>query len=193
MTARGWADPQEPREERVAAGLDREATGAGVCEESAAGPRTSPDPVCRLASLPCPTVDARRVCRASGLAMHLQVYAASNPHARDRWRGRRRRRFSARLTGRRAAAPRLKAATEDAPHHVGEHALLEELLRAALQDAGVVRSIAPLQPRRQALAVAWLTGALDAEVALSVAVVCDALGIDAGALAAAMRARASAS
>jgi hypothetical protein len=58
---------------------------------------------------------------------------------------------------------------------------------AALQDAGVVRSIAPLQPRRQALAVAWLTGTLDAEVALPVTVVCDALGLDASVLAAVVR------
>lgn len=65
------------------------------------------------------------------------------------------------------------------------------LRREALRDAGVVRRIAPLYPRRQALAVAWLTGALDAEVAVPVTVVCDALGIEAGALAAAVRAQAT--
>ena len=74
--------------------------------------------------------------------------------------------------------------------HPGVRALLAELLRAALRDAGVVRTIAPVQPRRQALAVAWLTGTLDAEVALPVTFVCDALGLDAGVLAAAVRARA---
>jgi len=64
-------------------------------------------------------------------------------------------------------------------------ALLVELLREALRDAGVVRSNAPLHPRRQARAVAWLTGTLDDPVALPIGFVCDALGIDAGALAAA--------
>ena len=73
--------------------------------------------------------------------------------------------------------------------HPGVRTLLAELLRAALQDADVVRSIAPVQPRRQALAVAWLTGTLGAEVAVPVAVVCDALGIDASLLAANVRAR----
>jgi hypothetical protein len=52
----------------------------------------------------------------------------------------------------------------------------------------VCGSIAPVQPRRQALAVAWLTGTLEAGVAVPVAVVCDALGIDAGLLAATVRA-----
>jgi hypothetical protein len=51
----------------------------------------------------------------------------------------------------------------------------------------VVRSIAspPLHPRRRALAFAWLTGTLDDQLALPIGFVCDALGIDAGALAAA--------
>lgn len=71
----------------------------------------------------------------------------------------------------------------------GVRALFAVLLREALRDAGVVRSLAPLQPRRQALAVAWLTGTLDAEVALPITVVCDALGLDADVLAAAVRAR----
>ena len=53
----------------------------------------------------------------------------------------------------------------------------------------MVGSIAPVQPRRQALAVAWLTGTLEAGVAVPVAVVCDTLGIDAGLLAATVRAR----
>ncbi len=73
----------------------------------------------------------------------------------------------------------------------GVRALLAELLREALREAGAVRSRAPLHARRQALAVAWLTGTLDAEVALPVAVVCAALDLDATALAAAVRARAT--
>jgi len=71
----------------------------------------------------------------------------------------------------------------------GVRALLAELLREALREAGAVRSRAPLHARRQALAVAWLTGMLDADVVLPVAVVCDALGIDASVLAAIVRAR----
>jgi hypothetical protein len=45
--------------------------------------------------------------------------------------------------------------------------------------------------RLPALARAWLGGQLDCEVALPVALVCDPLGLDAGALAAAVRARAT--
>jgi hypothetical protein len=71
----------------------------------------------------------------------------------------------------------------------GVRALLAELLREALRDAGVVRSHAPPHPRRRALAVAWLTGTLDGEVVVPLGFVCDALGLDAGALAAAVRAR----
>jgi len=71
----------------------------------------------------------------------------------------------------------------------GVRALLVELLREALRDAGVVRRLVPLQPRRQALAVAWLTGTIDDQVVLPVAVVCDTLGIDASVLAAIVRAR----
>jgi len=48
----------------------------------------------------------------------------------------------------------------------GVRALYVELLREALRDAGVVRGIAPLQPRRQALAVAWLTGTIDGDFVL---------------------------
>jgi hypothetical protein len=71
----------------------------------------------------------------------------------------------------------------------GMRALYVELLREALRDAGVMRGIAPLQPRRQALAVAWLTGTIDGDVVLPVAVICDAPGIDASVLAAIVRAR----
>jgi hypothetical protein len=46
-------------------------------------------------------------------------------------------------------------------------------------------------PRRRALAVAWLTGTLDDQVVVPVGFVCDALGLDAGVLAAAVRARAA--
>jgi len=45
--------------------------------------------------------------------------------------------------------------------------------------------IAPTHPRRRALALAWLTGTFDDQVALPIGFVCDALGLDAGALAAA--------
>jgi hypothetical protein len=61
--------------------------------------------------------------------------------------------------------------------------------REAPGDAGVVCGVAPLHPRRRALAVAWLTGTLDDQVRLPVAFVCDALGLDAGVLAAAVRVR----
>jgi hypothetical protein len=71
----------------------------------------------------------------------------------------------------------------------GVRALYAEVLREALRGAGVVRSIAPIHPRRQALAVAWLVGTLDDQVVLPVTVVCDALGIDAGTLAATVRRR----
>ena len=65
------------------------------------------------------------------------------------------------------------------PHPPRDRGRSHEVLR----DAGVVRRIAPLHPRRQALAVAWLTGTLDAEVALPVAWVSDALGIEHASLA----------
>ena len=67
----------------------------------------------------------------------------------------------------------------------GGRALLVELLREALRDAGVMPGIAPTHPRRRALALAWLTGTFDDGVALPIGFVCDALGLDAGALAAA--------
>jgi hypothetical protein len=70
-------------------------------------------------------------------------------------------------------------------------ALLVELLREALRDAGVMAGIAPTHPRRRALALAWLTGTFDGQVAVPVGFVCDALGLDAGALAAAVQARAT--
>jgi hypothetical protein len=73
----------------------------------------------------------------------------------------------------------------------GVRALFVELLREALRDAGMVRSLAPVHPRRQALAVAWLTGTLDDQVVVPVGFVCDALGLDADGLAAAVRARAT--
>jgi len=59
----------------------------------------------------------------------------------------------------------------------GGRALLVELLREALRDAGVVRGIAPLHPRRRVLALAWLTGTLDDQVAVPIGFVCDALGL----------------
>src|SRR5262249_6694757 len=58
-------------------------------------------------------------------------------------------------------------------------------------DEALVRSLAPLHPRRRALAVAWLTGTVDDQVAVPIGFVCDALGLDAGALAAAVQARAT--
>ena len=77
------------------------------------------------------------------------------------------------------------------PDSRGVRAFYAELLRGALRDAGVLRNLAPLQARRQALAVAWLTGTLDDQVALPIGFLCDALRLDAGALAAAVRARAT--
>ena len=73
----------------------------------------------------------------------------------------------------------------------GGRALLVELLREALCDAGVMPGIAPTHPRRRALALAWLTGTFDDGVALPIGFVCDALGLDARLLAAAGRARAT--
>jgi hypothetical protein len=51
----------------------------------------------------------------------------------------------------------------------------------------VVVGHAPLHPRRQGLATAWLLGELDGQVVVPIGYVCDALGLDAGALAAAVR------
>src|SRR5262245_30264861 len=73
----------------------------------------------------------------------------------------------------------------------GVRALLLRLLVDALGDAGLLaapRWCRRGTPRRRELARRWLAGALDAHVALPVALVCDALGLDAGVLAAAVRA-----
>jgi hypothetical protein len=69
------------------------------------------------------------------------------------------------------------------------HRFLAMVLREALRDVGLLPSLAPLQPKRQALAAAWLTGQLDDQVVLPVATVCDGLGLDADALADAVRRR----
>jgi len=53
-----------------------------------------------------------------------------------------------------------------------------------LGDAGVVGGIAPLHPAPGARPWPGLPGTLDDQVALPIGFVCDALGIDAGALAA---------
>jgi hypothetical protein len=83
----------------------------------------------------------------------------------------------------------------------GTHALLARLLLLALVDAGWTldpcttgwHRVAPRQPRRwhgpRLLAQRWLCGELDAEVAVPIGWVCDVLGLDAGVLAAAVRAR----
>jgi hypothetical protein len=78
------------------------------------------------------------------------------------------------------------------PHapRTGERALLARLLVDALGDAGLLaggrgRRRLPRAPRPQP-AARWLEGALSAAVALPVSLVCDALGLDAGALSAAV-------
>ena len=81
-----------------------------------------------------------------------------------------------------------------APHapRTGVRALLVRLLVDALGDAGLLTSgrwHRRGDPRRCALARSWLCGELDAHVAIPVRLVCDALGLDAGMLAAAVRAR----
>src|SRR5262245_13958339 len=71
----------------------------------------------------------------------------------------------------------------------GERALLVRLLVDALGDAGLLadgRWHRRGDPRRCALARAWLCGQLDREVALPVALVADALGVDPAVLAAAV-------
>jgi hypothetical protein len=77
----------------------------------------------------------------------------------------------------------------------GPTALLAGVLANALEDAGVVRlrrfqavppataygrRAARIGPGRRATARAWLTGTLDDQVVVSVQMVCDALGLDAG-------------
>jgi hypothetical protein len=79
------------------------------------------------------------------------------------------------------------------PRTCGPHALLVRLLLDALADAGCLGR-SPRWRRRAGTAVrmnarAWLAGELEDQVALPVATVCDALGLDAAALAAAVRAR----
>jgi len=73
----------------------------------------------------------------------------------------------------------------------GARALVARLLLEALGDAGVLggRWRRRGTPTRREFARRWLQGELDAEVALPAAVVCDALGLDAGALAATVRRR----
>jgi hypothetical protein len=72
----------------------------------------------------------------------------------------------------------------------GERALLVRLLVDALADAGLLASGGRWHrhgnPRRCALARAWLSGQLDREVALPVALVADAVGVDRSVLAAAV-------
>jgi hypothetical protein len=76
----------------------------------------------------------------------------------------------------------------------GVRALLVRLLVEACADAALLaapRWCRRGTPRRCELARRWLCGELDADVALPVRLVCDALGLDAGMLAAAVRARAT--
>jgi hypothetical protein len=58
--------------------------------------------------------------------------------------------------------------------------------RAPRTSAGYSRLADRLARRRRAAATAWLVGALDGEVVVPVQLVCDALGIDPSALAAAV-------
>jgi len=68
-------------------------------------------------------------------------------------------------------------------------ALYARVLWFALVEAGLAPCHARPRPALRMLAQRWLVGELDAEVALPVGWVCDMLGIDAGVLAAAVRAR----
>jgi hypothetical protein len=65
------------------------------------------------------------------------------------------------------------------------------MLWDALIQAGLAPSHGHPRPALRALARRWLAGELEAEVAPAVKVVCTMLGIDAGMLAAAVRARAT--
>jgi hypothetical protein len=79
----------------------------------------------------------------------------------------------------------------DAPR-TGARALLCRLLLEALGDAGLLaggRWRRRGTPTRRELARRWLAGELDAEVALPVRLVCDALGFDAATVTTAVRAR----
>jgi hypothetical protein len=70
---------------------------------------------------------------------------------------------------------------------LGARALVARLLLEAIGDAGVLvggRWHRQGQPERRELARRWLQGELDAQVALPVRLVCGALGLDAGVLAA---------
>jgi hypothetical protein len=73
----------------------------------------------------------------------------------------------------------------------GVRALYARMLWDALVDAGQAPSHGHPRPALRVLARSWLAGELEAEVALPVKVVCTMLGIDAGMLAAAVRARAT--
>jgi hypothetical protein len=99
---------------------------------------------------------------------------------------------------------RLSGPGERCERAVGPRALLLRLLADALYQANLgpqVRRRGPVPRtgagrfgarRRPAQVIAarrWLAGALDDQVRLPVAFVCDALGLDAGVLAAAVRAR----
>jgi hypothetical protein len=84
-----------------------------------------------------------------------------------------------------------------APHapRTAERALLGRLLVDALADAGVLAGgrwrRRPPPTLRMLLARRWLLGELNAHVALPVQLVCDALGLGAGVLAATVRAGAT--
>ena len=71
----------------------------------------------------------------------------------------------------------------------GPRALACALLEAACQDAGLLPVRGPVSARRRQLARLWLLGELEQQVAVPVAVACAAVGIDADALAAVVRAR----
>jgi hypothetical protein len=75
-------------------------------------------------------------------------------------------------------------------HGRGVRALYARMLWGALVEAGLAPCHGRPRPALHTLARRWLAGELDAEVALPIAFVCDLLGIDAGMLAATVRARA---
>jgi hypothetical protein len=75
--------------------------------------------------------------------------------------------------------------------HQGVKALYARMLWYALRNAGLAPLRSRSRPALRTLAQRWLAGGLDAAVDVPVALVCGALGLDAAALAAAVRARAT--
>src|SRR5262245_6996269 len=84
-----------------------------------------------------------------------------------------------------------RTARDVSPDSRGIRALYARILWDALLDAGLVPRRCRTRPAVRTLAQRWLAGELDAGVDVPVAIVCVALNLDATALAAAVRARAT--